>query len=62
MNAEGPWKGFEVELGDGDCDWPVVNRALAATGYSGWGSVEVPGGNRQRLAEIKARVDRLVLA
>jgi len=62
MNAEGPWKGFGVELGDGDCNWPVVNRALAAAGYSGWASVEVPGGDRHRLAAIKERVDRLVVA
>jgi len=62
MNAEGPWKGFGVELGDGDCNWPAVNRALAAVGYSGWASVEVPGGDRHRLAAIKERVDRLVLA
>ena len=62
MNAQGPWKGFDVELGDGDCDWPVVNRALSATGYSGWGSVEMPGGDRHHLAAIKARVDRIVAA
>lgn len=42
MNTEGPWKGFEVEIGDGDCDWPAVNRALADVGYSGWASVEFP--------------------
>lgn len=62
MNAEGPWKGFAVELGDGDCDWPAVNRALEAVGYSGWASVEVPGGDRTRLAEIKARFDRVAAA
>jgi L-ribulose-5-phosphate 3-epimerase len=62
MNAEGPWKGFEVELGEGDCDWPTVNRALSEVGYSGWCSVEVPGGDRARLADIKARVDKIVAA
>ncbi|HWV20525.1 MAG TPA: sugar phosphate isomerase/epimerase family protein [Devosia sp.] len=60
MNAEGPWKGFEVELGEGDIDWAAVNRALAKAGYKGWVSVEVPGGNRERLADIKARLDRIV--
>jgi L-ribulose-5-phosphate 3-epimerase len=60
MNAEGPWKGFEVELGEGDIDWAGVNRALNAIGYSGWVSAEVPGGNRQRLADIKQRLDRIV--
>jgi L-ribulose-5-phosphate 3-epimerase len=62
MNTQGPWKGFEVELGDGDCDWPSVNQVLANVGYSGWASVEVPGGNRQRLAEIKRRADAIMAA
>lgn len=60
MNAEGPWKGFDVELGEGDVDWSVVNKALAAIGYSGWASVEMQGGNRQHLADMKQRFDRLV--
>ncbi|MBE9637342.1 sugar phosphate isomerase/epimerase [Salipiger pacificus] len=59
MDAEGPWKGFEVELGEGDCDWAKVNAALRAVGYSGWASVEVPGGGRARLADIRARVEAL---
>lgn len=62
MNAEGPWKGFDVELGEGDCDWPAVNRALAEIGYVGWASVEVPGGGRVRLAAIKKRFDRIAAA
>lgn len=62
MNSEGPWKGFGVELGEGDCDWPTVNRALAAAGYSGWASLEVPGGNRDHLAALKSRLDRIVAA
>lgn len=60
MNREGPWKGFEVELGDGDIDWAAINRALTTVGYSGWVSVEVPGGDRRRLAEVKRRLDRIV--
>lgn len=59
MNNSGPWKGFDVELGDGDCDWAAVNAALRAVGYSGWASLEVPGGDRQRLKELKTRFDRI---
>lgn len=59
MNSLGPWKGFDVELGDGDCDWATVNRALAAVGYSGWASIEVPGGDRHRLKALKERFDKL---
>lgn len=60
MNIEGPRKGFDVPLGEGDIDWAAVNRALAAVGYAGWVSVEVPGGDRQHLAEVKQRLDRIV--
>ncbi|MCR6637057.1 hypothetical protein [Devosia sp.] len=49
-----------MDLGEGDIDWAGVNRALSKSGYSGWVSAEVPGGNRQRLADIKARLDRIV--
>lgn len=56
---EGIWEGFKVLLGDGDADWPAVNKALAEVGYSGWGSAEVSGGDRTRLKEISERMDRL---
>ncbi len=56
---EGIWEGFKVKLGDGDSDWPAVNKALKDVGYSGWGSAEVSGGNRERLQEISERMDRL---
>ena len=59
MNIEGPWKGFDVELGEGDCDWAAVNKALSDIGYSGWASIEVPGGDRHRLADLKRRADRI---
>jgi hexulose-6-phosphate isomerase len=59
MNAEGPWKGFEVELGEGDCDWAAVNGALLASGYSGWGSIEMRGGDRHRLKALKEGFDRI---
>lgn len=59
MNSLGPWKGFDVEIGDGDCDWQAVNAALTATGYSGWASIEVPGGDRHRLKALKERFDRI---
>jgi hexulose-6-phosphate isomerase len=59
MNSLGPWKGFDVELGEGDCDWQAVNQTLSAVGYSGWASIEVPGGDRHRLKALKQRFDRL---
>ena len=59
QKEEGIWEGFKVKLGDGDSDWPAVNKALAQVGYSGWGSAEVPGGDHERLKEISERMDRL---
>ncbi|MEM6348316.1 MAG: sugar phosphate isomerase/epimerase family protein [Bacteroidota bacterium] len=56
---EGIWEGFKVKLGDGDSDWASVNQALGAVGYQGWGSAEVAGGDRTRLAEISERMDKL---
>ena len=56
---EGLRKGFQVELLEGDCDWPAVMAALREIGYVGWGAAEIPGGGRERLKEIAARMDRI---
>ena len=56
---EGIWEGFKVKIGDGDCDWAKVNRALVEVGYQGWGSAEVAGGDRNRLREISERMDKV---
>ncbi len=57
---EGLWKGFDVELGEGDCDWPAVTQALAEIGYSGWAVAEVGGGDRARLRDVHARMQRIL--
>ena len=62
MNDEGLWKGFGVELLEGDCNWPAVNQALAKVGYTGWASAEVSGGDRTRLATIKEKMDGIYKA
>ncbi len=57
---EGIWAGFDVKLNDGDCNWPEVMNALEQIDYKGgWGSAEVPGGDRKRLQEISERMDIL---
>lgn len=56
---EGAYKGFDVELLEGDCNWPVVNAALRKIGYSGWASAEVPGGDRSRLQTISQKMDEI---
>ena len=59
-NEEGLWKGFHVELLEGDCDWPAVMAALDEIGYQGWATAEIPGGGEERLAEIARRMDRIL--
>jgi L-ribulose-5-phosphate 3-epimerase len=54
---EGLWKGFNVEIGEGDCDWPAVRAALRDVGYAGWATAEVRGGDAARLEEISKRMD-----
>ena len=58
---EGLRKGFNVELGEGDCGWPAVRQALREIGYtSGWGTAEVKGGDGERLTDIARRMDRVL--
>jgi L-ribulose-5-phosphate 3-epimerase len=59
QSDEGIWKGFNVEIMEGDCNWPEVNKALAKIGYSGWASAEVGGGDRARLTDVSQRMDRV---
>ncbi|MBS0260830.1 MAG: sugar phosphate isomerase/epimerase [Planctomycetes bacterium] len=59
-DKEGPGAGFRAELGEGDVDWPAVLAALDEIGYRGWGTAEVAGGDRERLAEVSRRMDRVL--
>lgn len=60
QNDEGLWKGFKVPIGEGSIDWTAVRRELAAINYRGWTTAEVSGGGRDRLADISARMDRVL--
>jgi len=60
QNDEGLWKGFNVKIGDGSIDWAAVRRELTAINYEGWATAEVGGGNRERLEDIAARMDKVL--
>ena len=60
QNDEGLWKGFNVELLEGDCDWPAVMKALDDIGFEGWFTAEIGGGGVNRLEDIAARMDRII--
>lgn len=53
---EGLWKGFGVEIGEGDVGWDRVREALQSIGYSGWATAEVGGGDSERLTDISRRM------
>ncbi len=55
-DSEGLWKGFGVEIGEDDCDWPKVMHELDNIGYKGWASAEVGGSDANRLADIARRM------
>ena len=59
-DKEGKWAGFGVEIGDGDVPWDSVREWLKVTGWRGWATAEVGGGDRKRLADIAARMDRVL--
>ncbi len=58
-NDEGLWKGFGVQLLEGDCDWPAVITALDEIGFAGWATAEVGGGGEERLKDIADRMDKI---
>ena len=61
MFNEGVWNGFEVELMEGDNNWPGVMKALNRIGYDGqWITAEVKGGDRDRLQTVSRLMDRII--
>ena len=57
---EGLWKGLDVEIGEGDVNWAAVREALRAIDFQGWATVQSKGGDRTRLADVAARMDRVL--
>ena len=58
-DEEGFGKGFNVELGEGDNDWPATMKALDDIGYRGYGIAEVGGGDAARLKFLAERMDKI---
>ena len=42
-------------------NWADVRLALDETGFTGWSTAEVPGGNRDRIREVGERMDKYLL-
>jgi L-ribulose-5-phosphate 3-epimerase len=65
MMVKFDFKGFSkakgrVPIGEGDEDWPEVLKALGEIGYDGWATSEVSGGGEAELADIAARMKRVL--
>jgi L-ribulose-5-phosphate 3-epimerase len=58
--AEGMAKGFDVPLGEGDIDWKRVRDQLRSIQFRSWATVEMRGGDRQALADMASRMDRVL--
>ena len=62
-NDEGMWKGFDVDLMEGDNNWAAIMKALDESGYttgeSRWATAEIRGGDANRLKEIAAKMDKI---
>ncbi len=59
-DENGLWKGFGVEIGDGDSGWDRVVASLRKAGYTGWATAEVGGGGPERLADIATRMNKVL--
>jgi L-ribulose-5-phosphate 3-epimerase len=59
-DEQGLWKGFDVELGEGDVGWKPTMAALDAIGYEGWASAEVAGGWAERMRTVSKQMDAVL--
>lgn len=49
-----------TNLLDGDVNWPQVRVALAETGYSGFLTTELSGGDEAYLTDLARRIDKII--
>jgi L-ribulose-5-phosphate 3-epimerase len=57
-DKQGKGAGFGVKLLEGDVNWSAVMKALGETGYTGWTTIEQPGGDSPE--GLKDLCDRLI--
>lgn len=58
--AQNPGAGFNVNIGEGDENWPEVLKACGEVGYNGWATAEVRGGDEKWLGDVSERMDRIL--
>lgn len=61
MNEEGLGKGFNVELTQGDVNWPQVMKTIKDINYKGqYMTLEVNGGDRTALKKLSEQLDTII--
>jgi hexulose-6-phosphate isomerase len=60
LENEGLWKGFDVEIGEGSNNWAAVRKALFDTGFQGWATAEVGGGDKGRLVQLAGEMNKVM--
>ena len=61
MQSAGLWKGFEVDLLQGDNDWAAVMKAIDGIGYDGWIIAEQRGADSaEGLKKISDAMDKIL--
>jgi hexulose-6-phosphate isomerase len=58
--TQGPWKGFDCEIGEGSNDWTAIRKALLDTGFEGWATAEVGGGDKARLTQLAGEMNKVM--
>jgi hexulose-6-phosphate isomerase len=64
-DKEGKYAGFKVELLGGSNKWDLIMRALDDVGYSGpehWATIEMGGGDANRMKTLSGQLDRILEA
>lgn len=61
MNTKGVREGFNVDLLQGDNNWPVVMKAVQEINHKGgWMTAELDGGDRDYLKKVASQMDRII--
>lgn len=61
MNSKGLREGFNVELLEGDNNWPMVMKAVREINHQGgWLTAELPGGDKNYLKKISRQMDQII--
>ena len=62
-DSQGKRAGFNVQLTEGDVNWPAVMKALDEINYSGWAITEQPGGDTLKgLTDLRERLEKILTA